>query len=133
MYKSKGQSEYETKLIELEIYNSNYGPNIIFDQSEQTTVTKMERRVFDLDIDKLKNNCRINTPSGLYLNFFQHLGYSYKNEKGNFEDYCFNHYLREYFDWLETSTEVELSALGTGEKNGERILKKQLIKDIQRS
>lgn len=132
MYKSKGLSEYETKLIELPMVDSDFSPNTIFDQSEQTTVTKMERRVFDLDIKKLKTNCRINTPSSLYLNFFQHLGLDFKGESGNFEDYYFNRYLREYFDWLERETEVEISALGTSAKNGDRILKKTLVKNIQK-
>ena len=132
MYKSKGLFEYGTKLIELPMVDSDFLPNTIFDQSEQTTVTKMERRVFDLDIKKLKTNCQINTPSSLYLNFFQHLGLDFKGESGNFEDYYFNRYLREYFDWLERETKVEISALGTGAKNGERILKKILVKNIQK-
>lgn len=59
---------------------------------EQTTVTKMERRIFDLDIAKLKANCRINTPSSLYLNFFQHLDLDFYRENGNFQDYDFNRY-----------------------------------------
>ena len=92
----------------------------------------MERRVFDLDINKLKTNCQINTPSSLYLNFFQHLNLDYEGEKGNFEDYYFNRYLREYFSWLESNTDVEISALGTGAKNGERILKKNLVLPIKR-
>ena len=112
--------------------DSDFPPNTVFDQSEQTTVTKMERRVFDLDIKKLKTNCQINTPSSLYLNFFQHLGLDFKGESGNLEDYYFNRYLREYFDWLERETGVEISALGTGAKNGERILKKTLVKNIQK-
>lgn len=132
MHKAKGQSEYETKLIELGMYDRNYAPNTIFDQSEQTTVTKMERRIFDLDIAKLKTNCRINTPSSLYLNFFQQLGLEFKGEKGQFKDYYFDRYLREYFDWLEANTGVEISTLGTGAKNGERILKKTLLKDIKK-
>ena len=132
MYKSKGLFEYGTKLIELPMVDSDFPPNTIFDQSEQTTVTKMERRVFDLDIKKLKTNCQINTPSSLYLNFFQHLGLDFKGESGNLEDYYFNRYLREYFDWLERETKVEISALGTGAKNGERILKKTLVKNIQK-
>ena len=130
MYKSKGLSEYETKLIEVPMLNRDFPPNTIFDQSEQTTVTKMERRVFDLDIKKLKMNCQINTPSSFYLNFFQHLDLEFKGECGNFNDYYFNRYIREYFDWLERETKVEISTLGTGEKNGERILKKKLVKDI---
>ena len=105
---------------------------MIFDQSEQTSVTKMERRVFDLDIMKLKTNCKINTPSSLYLNFFQHLGLQYMGACGNFNDYYFNRYLREYFNWLESETGVLISSLGTGPKNGERILKKSLVKDIEK-
>ena len=132
MYKSKGLSEYETKLIDLPMVDSDFPPNTIFDQSEQTTVTKMERRIFDLDIRKLKTNCQINTPSSLYLNFFQHLELDFKGKKGNFEDYYFNRYLREYFNWLEHETAVEISALGTGPKNGDKILKKSLVKNIQK-
>lgn len=127
VYKSKQIDTYKSQFLELEAFN-----NTIIDQSEQTTVTKMERRIFDLDISKLKTNCRINTPSSLYLNFFQHLGLDYKNEIGNFNDYYFSKYLMEYFNWLEGETGVEISALGTGAKNGERILKKSLVKEIQR-
>ena len=60
------------------------------------------------------------------------MGLDFQNESGGFEDYYFNRYLREYFNWLETNTGVEISALGTGAKNGERILKKQLIMPIKR-
>ncbi len=132
-HKSKGMNEYETRLLDLPIVDSDFPPNTIFDQSEQTTVTKMERRIFDLDIHKLQNNCRINTPSSLYLNFFQHLGLEYFETKGMFDDYYFNKYIREYFSWLEDKTNTEIAALGTGAKNGERILKKQLIKEIVKS
>lgn len=132
VYKSKGFNNYESHFLELGMFDKDFPDNTIFDQSEQTTVTKMERRVFDLDIAKLKNNIRINTPSSFYLNFFQHLTLEYKEVKGNFEDYYFNRYIRNYFDWLESETDVEISALGTGAKNGERILKKQLIMPIKR-
>ncbi len=132
VYKSKGFSEYESRFLELGMFDKDFPPNTIFDQSEQTSVTKMERRIFDLDISKLKTNCRINTPSSLYLNFFQHLGLKYKGEIGKFDDYYFNNYLKEYFNWLESETDVEISALGTGAKNGERILKKRLVKDLQK-
>lgn len=127
VYKSKQIDTYKSQFLELEAFDDT-----IIDQSEQTTVTKMERRIFDLDISKLKTNCRINTPSSLYLNFFQHLGLDYKNEIGNFNDYYFSKYLMEYFNWLEGETGIEISALGTGAKNGERILKKSLVKEIQR-
>lgn len=132
VYKSKGFSDYESHFLELSMFDKDFPDNTIFDQSEQTTVTKMERRVFDLDIAKLKNNVRINTPSSLYLNFFQHLGLDYKGKTGNFDDFYFNKYIREYFNWLESETDVEISALGTGAKNGERILKKQLIMPMKR-
>ncbi len=131
VYKVRGLSEYVTKFLELPIILKDYLENTIFDLSEQTTVTKMERRVFDLYIAKLKNNIRINTPSNLYLNFFEHLDREYMGEVGNFEDYHFNKYLRNYLDWLENETYVEISALGTGAKNGERILKKSLLKEIE--
>lgn len=132
VYKSKGFNNYESCFLELGMFDKDFPNNTIFDQSEQTSVTRMERRIFDLDISKLKTNCRINTPSSLYLNFFQHLGLKYKNEIGNFNDYHFNRYLKEYFSWLENETNVEISALGTGAKNGERILKKNIIKKIQK-
>ncbi len=132
VYKSKGFSDYESHFLESGMFDKDFPNNTIFDQSEQTSVTKMERRVFDLDISKLKTNCRINTPSRLYLNFFQHLGLDYKGEIGNYNDYYFNRYLREYFSWLEGETNVEISALGTGARNGERILKKSLIKEIKK-
>lgn len=139
-YKSKGINCYQTKLMDLSMWYSDKEllPNTIFDQSEQTTVTKMERRVFDLDINKLKNNCRINTPSAVYLNFFQHLDYDFSRRTGNYNDIYFNRYIREYLDWLESSIQEvtrkqsEIVALGTGPRNGERILKKELVKSIIR-
>lgn len=138
VYKSKGEDYYVSKLYDMGMYDQDFLPNTIFDQSEQTTVTQMERRVFDLDINKLKNNARINTPSGIYLNFFQHLDYDYRHKKGNYDDYYFAKHLREYLCWLEnqlqsvTRGQTELAALGTGACNGERILKKELMRDIQR-
>lgn len=132
VYKTKGFSDYESRFLDMGMFDKDFPPNTIFDQSEQTSVTRMERRVFDLDITKLKTNCCINTPSSLYLNFFQHLGLDYKSEIGNFDDYYFNGYLREYLNWLESETGVEISALGTGARNGERILKKTLVKNIQK-
>ena len=128
VYKSKGQDIYESQLIDVPMYEVDLLPNTIIDQSEQTSVTKMERRIFDLDIAKLKNNCRINTPTYLYLNFFQHLSLEYAHNTGNFDDYYFNRYLREYFNWLESETGVPIAALGTGPQNGEVIKKKSLIK-----
>jgi len=129
VHKAKKIKKYRSNIINLAGINIDDNINdMIIDQSEETTVTKMERRIFDIDINKLKNNCRINSPSSLYLNFFEHLGIYYKEKTGNFEDYYFNRYLREYFNWIESNTNTEISALGTGCKNNERILKKSLVK-----
>lgn len=123
--KGKGISSYVSHVIDY--------PYEIIDLSEMTTVTKMERRIFDLDINRLKHNCMINEPFGIYLNFFQHLSLDYAHERGNFQEYYFNKYLREYFDWLiegindERRLRAELMALGTGSKNNERIVKKSLL------
>ena len=103
------------------------GEQYIKDLSEQTTVTQMERRVFDLDISKLKNNCKINHPYALYLNFFQHLDSGFHHYKGLFDSIHFNKYIKEYLNWLEYETNCELASLGTGAKNNERIIKKSLI------
>lgn len=131
VYKSKGISEYQTKLIELPMIDAKFPENTIFDQSEDTTVTRKERKVYDLDIKKLKKNCQINTPYNLYLNFFQHLSWDSKGETGDFDINDFNHYLREYLNWLESETKSYIAALGTGPQNGERLLRRRLVKDIQ--
>lgn len=132
-WKSQGCNCYESRYLHnLPLIDRDYGNRTIIDLSEQTTVTKKERRIFDLDVNKLKNNCRINTPSSLYLNFFQHLDYDYKDYKGNYDDMMFEKTTRVYLDWLESETGIDISALGTGPKNGDRIMKGQLIKKIQK-
>ena len=125
--KAKHLSDYETKYLDLPFFDSDFPDGTIFDQSEQTTVTKKERRVFDLDIDKLKRNCQINMPDLLYLNFFQHLSYECLDETGNVEIDNFEKPLREYLHWLEDSTEVPIGALGTGPENGSRLLIRKLL------
>ncbi len=116
----------------LAIYHSEILKMNIPDLSEMTTVTKMERRIFDLDIRKLQNNCRINTPANLYLNFFQQLDLEFNRKSGNYEDYYLEHYLNEYINWLEDMTKVPVAALGTGSRNGERILIKKLLREIKK-
>ncbi len=130
-YKSKGIDCYESRYLRnLPLFSIDFSDRTIIDQSEQTTVTKKERRIFDLDIKKLKNNCLINTPSSLYLNFFQQLSYDYYQKRGDFvgKDFYFEQHIEEYLNWLESETGVDISALGTSAKNGDRILLKQLIK-----
>ena len=127
-HKSIGEREYESIYIELPLTDGKDCPTCIYDLSEQTTVTKMERRIFDLDIRKLINNCCINTPSSLYLNFFQHLSYAHKGLNGNYDDIYFDKTLREYINWLESETGIDVSTLGTGARNGESIKIKELIR-----
>ena len=127
-YKSIGEREYESNYIELPLTESKDCPTCIYDLSEQTTVTKMERRIFDLDIRKLINNCRINTPSSLYLNFFQHLSYAHKGLNGNYDDIYFDKPLRVYLDWLKSKNGNEISTLDRGTRNDERIKRKEVIK-----
>lgn len=130
MFKSNGVNSYNSRILKLPcLFNSDTGDNYLIDLSEQTTVTKMERRIFDIDIDQLKQNCRINSPYGIYLNFVQHLDYDLFRKSGKYEDFYFDRYFREYISWLESNTNTDVLALGTGAKNGERILKKSLIKE----
>lgn len=117
--KSKGIREYQSDVVWL--------PDKIIDLSEMTTVTKMERRIFELDINKLINNCRVNDPYGLYLNFFQHLSLEHFHAKGKYQSSLFNRNIQEFLDLLETSLNVDLLALGTSAINNERISKKSLI------
>ena len=130
-WKSKGVDSYVSRYLKnMPFIDSDLEPGIIFDQSEQTTVTKKERRIFDLDIDKLKTNCRINTPSSLYLNFFQHLDYNSYHVIANYigKDIYWEQHIEEYLNWLESETSVDISTLGTGARNGERIKIKELIR-----
>ena len=123
-HKNRGSRVYQSIIL-----NRDGDGYFINDLSEDTTVTKMERRVFDLDINKLKNNIRINNPYGLYLNFFQQLSQEYYGAMGNIRDFCFDrNTIERYIDWLEGETGKKVIAFGTGEKNNERILVKSLLK-----
>lgn len=115
-YKKMGVNTFYSDILQMEVY----------DQSENTTVTKKERRVFDLDINKLKMNCMINSPFALYLNFFQHLDNNFTNFEGNYSDSYINKYIREYINWLENETNTEILSLGTGPKNHQRIKKRTI-------
>lgn len=130
--KGKGNRQYETKFLNLPKSRFGFPENTIIDFSEETSVTLEERKIFDLDIDKLINNCRINTPSSIYLNFVWHLDYSLRGKKGSFDEHYFSHHMREYFDFLEYETKTPICALGTGAKNGERILKMNPVLPINR-
>lgn len=125
--KSKGIRSYISDVIDL----SHFEDPTLTDFSELTSVTKLERKIFDLDIRKLKQNVRINDPDGIYLNFFQHLDSSLSGVSGYYDDIYVNRYIREYLNWLEATVGVQINSLGTGRKNQEYIKKKELIfKDI---
>lgn len=132
-HKAKGNRQYETKFLQLGMVNKDFPDNTIIDISEETSVTLRERRIADLDIQRLIRNIKINTPSHLYLNFFNQLGYDFEGAKGNFQNYHFDRYIRNYLNWLEGETGVEICALGTGAKNGDKIIKMQPLRPIQRN
>ena len=123
IYKGKGIREYVSKVIDL----SHLDDPTLRDLSEMTSVTKLERKIFDLDINKLKSSVRINDPDCLYLNFFQHLDLEYEKCCGDYKEFLINRYIREYLNWLESSLGVDISTLGTGSKNNEYIKRRELI------
>lgn len=119
IYKSRGIHEYTSEIVDL----SDLKNPLLRDLSEMTSVTKMERKIFDLDIKKLKSSVRLNDPDNLYLNFFQHLNLAYEGMVGNYEEQVIDRYCREYLNWLEDLTNTPIAALGTGKKNKEYIRK----------
>lgn len=122
--KRKGISNYISEVIDL----SQYKSPVLTDLSELTSVTRLERKLFDLDIKKLCQNVRLNDPDCLYLNFFQHLDINLAGVSGEYQDIVLNKYIREYINWLDTTTGVDVHVLGTGKVNNECIKKKELIK-----
>ena len=134
-HKIKGENTYKSIVIKRISNNGRIFDNsdyIINDLSEMTSVTKKERRIFDLDIKKLKNNVRINDPYGLYLNFFQQFDYGLFEKKGNYADIK-NRYqvnfdnIDRYIEWLESETKCNILSLGTGAKNGDVIKRLSMI------
>lgn len=122
-YKENNTHRYISDIVQFSDDESPY----IEDLSEDTTVTKKERRVFNMDIDRLKRYLQLNDSYGIYLNFFQQLCLDYYHRKGDYEDIGIIRELEEYLDWIESSTNTEVLQLGTGARNNERIIKKSLI------
>lgn len=120
--KRMGIRKYISGVIDLSGLEDPY----LTDLSEITSVTRMERKIFDLDIRKLKQNVRMNDPDGIYLNFFQHLNIDFAHKTGEYENVDIDRYVREYLNWLETTLGVDLNYLGTGKINHECIKKKEL-------
>lgn len=84
------------------------------DLTEKTTVTRKPRRIFDIDINQLKDTIFKNEPTSIYLNFFQYLDISYAGVSGNYNDIHIDRYRREYLNWLETELQTPIIKLGTG-------------------
>lgn len=112
----------------LKVYYSNVLNMDIPDLSETISKGEQERSIYDLDINKLKTNIKINRPDGLYLNFFEQLDISLRNIDGRYDEYELNQYIKEYIDWLEDMTDTEVIALGTGERNNQSIKLRTLVK-----
>lgn len=95
------------------------------DFSEKTTVTKRPRRVFEMDIERLKHNIFINGVTEIVVNFAQHLDAENLNVSGNYDDLYIDRYFREYINYLERELEVPVTLIGTGAKNS-KIITRQL-------
>lgn len=82
--------------------------------TEQTTVTKKVRRVFEMNWDRLKYNVMINQPTQIALNFAQYI---------DWDSYRCNNYdelsqkVKDFVNKIETETNVPVTLIGTGERN----------------
>ena len=112
----------------LKVYHSFVLNMDIPDLSESCTRGERERSIYDLDINKLISNIKINRPDGLYLNFFEQLDISLRNIDGRYDEYELSQYIKEYLDWLESMTQTDVVALGTGERNNQSIKLRALLK-----
>jgi adenylosuccinate synthase len=102
------------------------------DLTETTTVTKKTRRIFDIDIEQLKKVVDINTPMGIYLNFFEQLDYSYHKSRGEYGKVYIDKYRREYINWLESETDVPVVMLGTGADYKDYISREKYVKSLRK-
>ncbi|MCX4365187.1 MAG: adenylosuccinate synthetase [Bacilli bacterium] len=122
-YKENNTPRYISRILK---FSDNVSP-YIEDLSENTTVTQKERRIFNMDIDKLKRYLQLNDSYGIYLNFFQQLSIDYYHKSCTYEEADIERNIKEYLYWIESSTNTEIIQLGTGARNNERIIKKSLI------
>lgn len=105
------------------------------DLTEFTTVTKKPRRIFDIDIELLQKNIQINTPTQIYLNFFQQLDNNYQNVSGEYTEsgnIYFDKYRKEYLAWLESELGVPITFLGTGPDLHHYIDRKPYLKSLKK-
>lgn len=104
--------------------------------SEITSVTKKTRRIFDMDLNLLKETIEDNDPTEIYLNFFEYQDYAFYGVHGIYsgsldEDIYLGKYLRNYLDWLEDELSVPITMLGTGADFTHYIDRRPYVKKIR--
>lgn len=131
-FKTKGEDTYLSKILYLPATDSQSYPNEIVDQSEDTTISKGERKIADIDFEKLSLASQVNEVDAIYLNFFQHLDYDYYEYEAKGDIYL-DKRLREHLRYIENvageknPNKPKILALGTGARNGQRILRSDLL------
>lgn len=106
--------------------------------NELTSVTKKQRRIFDIDLKLLKENIEDNDPNELYLNFFEYHDYTLHGISGKYsgcsdEDIYLSKYLRTYLDWLEDELNVPITMLGTGADFMHYIDRRPYVKSLEKN
>lgn len=105
--------------------------------NELTSVTKKQRRIFDIDLKLLKETLEDNEPDELYLNFFEYHDYTLHGISGKYsgcsdEDIYLSKYLRTYLDWLEDELNVPITMLGTGADFMHYIDRRPYVKSLKK-
>ena len=109
-----------------------------FDFTETTTVTQKTRRVFDIDLNLLRENIENNESPNfeIYLNFFEQLDDSNRNVSGIYtgcgDSIYFDKYIREYLAWLEDELKVPITMLGTGPDLTHYIDRRPYLKSLKK-
>ena len=140
-HKQQDEKKYISKVIERVSTNGrvfNSPEYEITDYSEQTSVTKKERRVFTPDNSLLSEYTDINKPANIFINFTQHISPTIEGEKGEFNQSMsvanIDYYnILALTQLIENETKANVVGFGTGPKNDEfvSIKGKQLLRDIE--
>jgi adenylosuccinate synthase len=88
---------------------------------EMTTVTKKMRRVFEPNWERLVYVTKLNRPTEIALNFAQYIDYNMLGKK-NVEDITPK--LWDFIEKVEQLTNVPVTMIGTGPKDGDIIDRK---------
>jgi adenylosuccinate synthase len=90
--------------------------------SELTTVTKKLRRVFEPNMHRLKQMCRVNGVTQLALNFANYLDYNMKGAtQADLHRYLSGEFpkVSEFVSMVEDATGVPVTLIGTGARDNE--------------